>query len=69
MKFIKILLKNFKVLFRTKTSLFTVILGPLLVIALIGFAFSSGAFEALIYDTLKFNRQEHLAQKIFGQIC
>ncbi|MGE0793134.1 MAG: ABC transporter permease [Candidatus Woesearchaeota archaeon] len=41
MKLIKILQKNFKILFRKKTSLFTIILGPLFVIMLLGLAFSS----------------------------
>lgn len=43
MKFYKTVLKNFKVLFRLKTSLFAIIFGPLLVIFLIGFAFSSSS--------------------------
>lgn len=41
MKFLKTVLKNFKVLFRLKTSLLAIIFGPLLVIFLIGFAFNS----------------------------
>ncbi len=41
MKFIKSVMKNFKVLFRMKTALLAVVFGPLLIILLIGFAFSS----------------------------
>jgi len=41
MKFLKVLLKNFKVLFRLKSTLIAIIFGPLLVIFLIGFAFNS----------------------------
>ena len=41
MKFFKTVVKNFKVLFRARTSLLAVLLGPLLVIGLIGFAFNS----------------------------
>ena len=41
MKFWKTVMKNFRILFRRKTSLIAVILGPLLIIALIGFAFNS----------------------------
>ena len=41
MKMLKILGKNFKLLFRKKTSLLTVLFAPILVIFMIGFAFSS----------------------------
>ncbi len=41
MKFFRAVMKNFKVLFRMKTSLVAVVFGPLLVILLIGFAFNS----------------------------
>lgn len=40
-KFNRAILKNFKILFRKKTSLLAVIFGPLLVILLIGLAFTS----------------------------
>lgn len=43
MKFNKTISKNFKILFRMKTSLIAVILGPLLVIFLIGLAFNSSS--------------------------
>lgn len=49
MKFWKTIMKNFKILFRRKTSLIAVVLGPLIIIALIGFAFnSSSQFEISI---------------------
>lgn len=49
MKFIKTILKNFKILFRMKTSLIAIILGPLLVILLIGLAFnSSTSFDVIV---------------------
>ncbi|MGM5480163.1 MAG: ABC transporter permease [Nanobdellota archaeon] len=41
MKFLEIIKKNFKVLFRQKTSLVSIVLGPILIIFLIGLAFSS----------------------------
>lgn len=41
MKLLKIIKKNFKVLFRSKFASFIVIFGPLLVILLIGFAFEN----------------------------
>jgi len=41
MKLLKIIKKNFKVLFRSKFASFIVIFGPLLVILLIGFAFDN----------------------------
>lgn len=43
MKFIKTILKNLKILFRLRASLIAVILGPLIVIFLIGFAFSTSS--------------------------
>ncbi|MFW5865499.1 MAG: ABC transporter permease [Nanoarchaeota archaeon] len=43
MKFFTTLSKNFKVLFRQKTSLISIILGPLLIIFLIGIAFNSSS--------------------------
>lgn len=43
MKFWKTIFKNFKILFRRKTSLIAIILGPLLVIFLIGFAFNTSS--------------------------
>ncbi|MGM5481009.1 MAG: ABC transporter permease [Nanobdellota archaeon] len=43
MKFFSIISKNFKVLFRQKTSLISIILGPLLIIFLIGIAFNSSS--------------------------
>ncbi|MFP4118453.1 MAG: ABC transporter permease [Candidatus Woesearchaeota archaeon] len=43
MKFFNIISKNFKVLFRQKTSLLSIILGPLLIIFLIGIAFNSSS--------------------------
>jgi ABC-2 type transport system permease protein len=42
-KFLHVLIKNFKVLFRAKTSFLAVVLGPLLIIGLIGFAFNSSS--------------------------
>ncbi|MBU0470270.1 MAG: ABC transporter permease [Nanoarchaeota archaeon] len=41
MKLLKIILKNFKVLLRSKSSAFVVLVGPLLMIALISLAFSN----------------------------
>lgn len=41
MKLTKVLQKNFKLLFRNKTSLFTIFFGPLLIILILGLAFSS----------------------------
>lgn len=41
MKFIRAIIKNFKVLFRLKAALIAIIFGPLFVIFLIGFAFNS----------------------------
>ncbi len=41
MKFFKTIQKNLKILFRMKTSLLMIILGPLLIVFLIGFAFNS----------------------------
>jgi ABC-type multidrug transport system permease subunit len=43
MKFGRVMLKNFKLLIRAKASAFTVLVGPLLIIVLIGFAFSGKA--------------------------
>ncbi|MFH1174767.1 MAG: ABC transporter permease [archaeon] len=41
MKLWHVCMKNFKVLFRSKTSAFTIIFGPLLIILLVGLAFNS----------------------------
>ncbi|MCA9477877.1 MAG: ABC transporter permease [Nanoarchaeota archaeon] len=43
MKFFKTIAKNFKTLFRLRLSLIAIILGPVLVLALIGFAFNSSS--------------------------
>lgn len=43
MRFLKVLKKNFEILFRLKTSLLAIIVGPLLVMLLIGFAFNSSS--------------------------
>ena len=43
MKVLKTLIKNFRILFRMKTSLIGIILGPLLIIALVGLAFNSSS--------------------------
>ncbi len=43
MKLLKTIIKNFRILFRLKTSLIGIILGPLLIIALVGFAFNSSS--------------------------
>ncbi len=43
MKFIKSIIKNFKILFRIKTTLLAVVLGPLFIILLIGLAFNSSS--------------------------
>lgn len=43
MKFAKAIMKNFKILFRIKTSLIAIILGPLLIILIIGLAFNSSS--------------------------
>lgn len=43
MKIFKVLQKNFKILFRKKTSFFTIFLGPLFVILLMSFTFSSNS--------------------------
>lgn len=42
MKFMQTLQKNLKLLFRSKETAFTIIFGPLLIILLVGFAFSGG---------------------------
>lgn len=43
MKFFKAIGKNFKILFRLKTSILAVILGPLIIVLLIGLAFNSSS--------------------------
>lgn len=43
MKVLKIIQKNFKLLIRSKTSALVVILGPLLIVSLLGFAFSKSS--------------------------
>ena len=43
MKIFKVLQKNFKILFRKKTSFFTIFLGPLFVILLMSFTFGSSS--------------------------
>ncbi len=49
MKFLKTILKNFKILFRLKTSLIAIILGPLFIILIVGLAFnSSSSFDVVI---------------------
>jgi len=42
-KFFKAIGKNFKILFRLKTSILAVILGPLIIVLLIGLAFNSSS--------------------------
>ena len=43
MKLFTVIVKNFKLLIRSKASAFTVLVGPLLIILLVGFAFSTKA--------------------------
>ena len=47
MKFLKSIIKNFKILFRIKTTLLAVILGPLFIIFLIGLAFNTSSGIAI----------------------
>ena len=41
MKLLKIILKNLKILLRSKTSAFVIVLAPLLIIILVGMSFST----------------------------
>ena len=59
MKLLSILHKDFKLLFRSKSSAFTVFIGPILIIALILFAFSSSEEISFTIGTIGIDQADN----------
>ena len=67
MKILNIMLKNFKLLIRSRTSALIIVLGPLLIIALVGLAFSNTSLYAInigVYSSSYNELSESLIDKL-----